>query len=56
LIGKKAFLSFELNKGATHARAEKIAEYLNDNVNLVTFALFGDHPMLGAVPPIGKWI
>jgi hypothetical protein len=56
LIGNEAFLSFELNKGTTYAQAEKIAEYLNDNINLVTFTLFGDHPMFGAVPPDGTSI
>jgi hypothetical protein len=54
LVGDDAFFSFELNKGATYAQAERIAEYLNENIDKVTFTLFGDHPMFGAVPPDGK--
>jgi hypothetical protein len=46
--------SFELNKGTTLAQAEKIAEYLNNNIELVPFTLFGDHPMFAAIPPDGK--
>jgi hypothetical protein len=54
LVGDDAFFSFELNKGITLTQAEKIADYLNENIDMVTFTLFGTHPMFKAIPPDGK--
>ncbi|HZU30079.1 MAG TPA: hypothetical protein VFB79_03130 [Candidatus Angelobacter sp.] len=54
LVGNEAFMSFELNRGTTLAEAERIAEYLNNHISMVTYTIFGDHPMFRAVPPNGK--
>lgn len=51
LVGGSAFLAFNLNLGVTMAQAQGVADYLNKNIDTVSFTIFGDHPMFKAVPP-----
>ena len=49
LVGREAFLGFTLHT-ADLAEARRIATFLNDNIDEITFTIFDDHPMFRASP------
>jgi hypothetical protein len=37
VLGKNGFIGFDLKPGTTHEQARQIAEYLDDNIDFITF-------------------
>ena len=50
LVGDSAFFAFDI-KTKNIDEAERIADFLNKNVESVSFTIFDDHPMYDAKPP-----
>jgi hypothetical protein len=49
LVGQGAFVGFTLHT-KNLAEAEKIARFLNDNIDEITFTIFDGHPMFSVSP------
>jgi hypothetical protein len=50
LVGESAFLGFDLKTKDIH-EAERIAAFLNANIETVSYTIFDDHPMYNAKVP-----
>jgi hypothetical protein len=52
LVGDSAFFAFDI-KTKNPAEAEHIADFLNKNIESVSFTIFDEHPMYNTVDKTG---